>query len=331
MDVELILSELEHMNLIRTSRKIGDYMQIYCPFHNDGNEKKPSCGVLLHDIVRGGVSYKAGWFHCFTCSYSADIVKAVNDILKVNDITQSGFDWLRDNIPGFADESEFQTLLPSDMIMTLENKLALEDIKKRTSNSTHEYVTEEELAKYRYTVPYMYERKLTDDIIAKYDIGVDMNWIPPGRVKPVPAITFPVNDEQGNTLFICRRSISGKLYNYPNNITKTVFGIDKLSDNCKSVIVCESCFNALTAVSYGYDAVALLGTGNSYQINQLKRLGIRDIVLCMDGDDAGRRAAIKLKKQLVKVANVWIIDMPEGKDLNDCTKEEFDRLYETRE
>ena len=70
-----------------------------------------------------------------------------------------------------------------------------------------------------------------------------------------------------------------------------------------------------------------MGTGNSLQIQQLKELGVDEFVLCMDGDDAGRKAAERLKRQLKSVAIVWVIDMPEGKDLNDCDKSTFDQLY----
>ena len=86
-------------------------------------------------------------------------------------------------------------------------------------------------------------------------------------------------------------------------------------------------FNCLTAVTYGYNAVALLGTGNSYQLSQLKQLGVREFVICLDPDDAGKRGTEKLKKALAGSAFIWVIEMPPGKDLNDCTKDEFDILY----
>ena len=176
----------------------------------------------------------------------------------------------------------------------------------------------------------MYERKLTDEIIAKYDVGYDANWIPPGRKKKVPCITFPVRDEYGRTLFFCRRSIEGKLYNLPTGVTKPVYGLDMIPKGTKSVIICESILNALTLVEYNYYAVALLGTGNSYQLSQLRRLGCHEYVLCFDGDEAGRRATEKLRKHLQDIAIVWSIVMPEGKDANDCTKQEFDMLYEAK-
>jgi len=330
MDVELILEKLSQLGLLRLSRKSGDYYQVYCPIHNDGNEKKPSCGILLHEQIKNGVTYPQGFCHCFACSYSNSLEGMITDILKAKNISVTGRDWLVKNVPGFEPDQDFEHLISSDMYSQLESKYATNYILSKSENNEN-YVEESELKNYRYTVPYLYERKLTDNIIEKYDVGVDMNWVPPGRSKKVPAVTFPVRDSNGRTLFLCRRSISGKLYNYPSGVTKPVYGIYELPKNCKSVIVCESCFNALTAEVYGYDAVALLGTGNSYQIDQLKQLGVSDFVLCMDGDDAGQRATLKLKRALSSCAMIWTIHMPKGKDLNDCSKSEFDDLYSRRD
>ena len=330
MDVQLILDKLQTLGYVRLSRKTGNYIQVYCPFHNDGNEKKPSCGVLLVDEYRNGQKYPQGLWHCFACGAVHSMQEAVTIILEKHNITRSGYDWLVENIPGFEIESELDPLLPKDLIDKFSSKLAVDYIQQKL-NQKQEYISEEELAGYRFTVPYMYERKLTDKIIEDYDIGVDMNWIPPGRSKPVPCITFPVRDNTKKTLFLVRRSIKGKFFNYPTGVTKPVYGIEMVSNLCKSLIITESCFNALTAVSYGYDAVALLGTGNSYQLDQLRRLGVNEFVLCMDGDDAGKRANSKLKKNLSDVAIVWTVNIPDGKDLNDLSKEEFDELYRLRE
>ena len=331
MDVLQIIDVLDSNGLIRKNRIIGNYYSIYCPFHSDGNERKPSCGVLLNDEVRAGRMYHAGWFHCFTCGIAYTMPEAVQKILKMKSINKDGLDWLKENVPGFSSNESFEYLIPQDTMESINNKFALNYIDSVLNKTEHKYVDEEELKTYRYTVPYMYERKLTDEIIEKYDVGVDMNWIPPNHKNKVPCITFPVRDVNGNTLFLCRRSISGKLYNYPSGVTKPVYGMDVIPKNCKSVVICESIINALTAEVYGYDAVALLGTGNSYQIKQLKESGIQEFVLCMDGDEAGRKASNKLKKALRDVGIVWVVNMPDGKDLNDCSKEEFIQLYSERE
>lgn len=332
MDVETILHKLEDEQLVRLNRPIGDWYSIYCPIHNDGSEKKPSCGVLLHDQYRNGRLTKASWVHCFSCNWSKPLSDTITEILKRKNISKSGFDWLKENIPGFDGEvGEFDYLMPQELSQSLQSKYAIDYINTQTLKQTENYVSEQELASYRMVVPYMYQRGLTDEIIEKYDIGYDANFIPPGRKKPLPCITFPVKDIKGNTLFLCRRSVEGKFFHYPQGVEKSVYGLYELPTEIKSLVVAESCFNALTSTIYGYPAVALLGTGTSYEISQLKQLGVSEFVLCLDGDEAGRRGTEKLKKALSKVAIVWTVQMPPDKDINDCTKEEFDALYAMRE
>lgn len=327
MDILEVIDKLAEFELIRKHKRVGNYMQIYCPFHNDGKERKPSCGILLVDEFRGGKKYPQGFTHCFTCGYAHTIDQTITDLMKQQNIQKSGVDWLVENIPGFElEDTESDFLIPNELMGALLSKYAVDYISTLTSKK-QEYVSEEELAKYRFTVPYMYERKLTDELIEKFDVGFDANWIPPGRKKPVPCITFPVRDINGNTLFFCRRAISTKLFNYPQGVTKPVYGLYELPNGCKSVVVCESCFNAITSTRYGRPAVALLGTGNSYQIQQLKELGVREFILAFDPDEAGQRATAKLKKALRSVAIVWSFDgIPPGKDINDLTQEEFDAL-----
>ena len=221
MDVEAILHKLESEGLIRLSRPIGDWYQIYCPIHSGGQEKKPSCGVLLHDQYRNGHLMKAGHFHCFSCSWSASLQDTITEILKQHHISQFGLEWLKENIPNFKEDyqqSDFDYLISPDLTAALQNKYAIDYINTQILKQTGNYVTEEELASYRLTVPYMYQRGLTDELIEKYDIGYDANFIPPGRKKPLPCITFPVKDLQGNTLFLCRRSVEGKFFHYPQNV-----------------------------------------------------------------------------------------------------------------
>lgn len=330
-EIRLVVDKLAEFQLIRPNRIINSYYSCYCPIHNDGQERKASFGILLQDEVRNGQVYKAGWCHCFACSYTGMLPQLITDILKSKSIPQSGKEWLLQNVPSVEiDESSVDHLIPTDTMSSLLSQHAVNYIQSKTQGQIN-YVTEEELAKYRFTVPYMYERHLTDEIIEKYDIGYQGDWIPDGKKKPVPCITFPVKDKQGRTLFICRRSIAGKMYNYPTGVTKPLYGIDQVPEDCKSLFICESAINALTLATWGYTAVALLGTGNQYQIQQLRELGVAEFILCMDGDDAGYRASSKIKRQLQDCAIVWTVRMTPGKDVNDCSREEFEKLYESRE
>lgn len=328
MDVIKILETLQSHGLVRLGKQTGNWYQVYCPFHNNGQERRPSCGVSLVSQFRGGSEYPEGLWHCFACQSSYDMESGVTEILHNHGLDVSGRSWLSQNVSGYEIVEEDDSLISSDILESVSNLYAIQQIKSQSDPV--QYVSEEELASYRYTVPYMYERHLTDEIIEKYDVGFDANWIPPGRTKKVPCITFPVHDQEGRTLFFCRRSIQGKMYNYPQGVTKPVYGLDKIPPRCKSVLICESIINALTAETWGYDAVALMGTGNTYQMNQLKQLGVSEFVLALDGDDAGRSAARKIQNALRSVAIIWTIDMPDGKDVNDVDQETFKELYNNR-
>jgi len=332
VDPESVIQKVGEMGLIDIIRPIGNWYMCRCPIHAGGKEKKPSCGISLREQYNNGKKTPALFTHCFSCGLAKPLSDVLTDVLKQKGISKSGLDWLKENVPGFdAEDVEFDYLISPEVSATLTNKYTIDYINSQIISESKSYVTENELASYRMIVPYMYQRGLTDEIIEKYDIGYDANFIPPGRKKPLPCITFPVKDLQGRTLFLCRRSIQGKFFHYPQGIEKSVYGLYELPKGVKSVIVCESCLNALRLATFNYNAVALLGTGTSYEIEQLKQLGVQEFVLCLDGDEAGQRGAEKLKRALSKVAIVWTVHMPPDKDANDCkTKEEFDQYYNAR-
>lgn len=331
-DIEDALDYMDRHNLIRLSNNrntSSGWIQLHCPFHNNGQERRPSCGCSLDYSYIGGNEFQPGFFHCFSCNASYPFPKAIKEILALKG---TSIEMHPDLKPYLEDTSNVDnsSLIPGDMMAGIINKYAVEDLRTRTLVKT-EYVPEEELASYRFTVPYMYQRKLTDEVIERYDVGFDGNYKPGGRKKPIPCITFPCKNAEGKTLFICRRSIEGKFFYMPTNIEKSVYGIYELPPNTKEVIVCESVFNALTCVVYGKAAVALFGTGTTTEINQLKKLGVASYVLCLDNDEAGLKGTAKLKKALFKTAIVWTMHVPEGKDVNDLTKEEFDMCYANRD
>lgn len=333
MNVENIVEVLGQHGLIRPHKITGSYYQIYCPIHNDGNERHPSFGVLLREEVRNGQRYPEGFCHCFTCGFAKGIPDLITELLKRKSINKSGLDWLVENIPGFEPDIDYELLIPkdvSDKILSNFKPQSVDEIKDLIASlkGKNNYITEEELAKYRFTVPYMYERKLTDEAIEHFDIGFDAEFVAPGRTKVTPSLTFPVRDYKGRTLFIYRRAIESKFFSMPSQTNKPLYGVYELNPNTECVIICESILNAVTAWTYGYQAIALMGTGTKNQVQLIKQLGMNKITLCLDGDEAGYKATARLRKSLSSSAFIDVIEMPEGKDVNDCTKEEFNELYE---
>jgi DNA primase len=300
--LKVLKAQLERKGKIQyfQSIKVGnDNVQTNCPYHKGGQEKKASFGILL--INKGKTI--AGTCHCFTCGKTVSFEELVSNLFGVEDGGLYGISWLRDNVE-FTREFE---PLPS----------IEEEMEKK-------FVSEDELKRYRVFHTYMQERGLTKEIIGKYDIGFDEHFMINGRL--IPSITIPVKDEEGNCLFIIRRSVRGKFYHMPSQVSKPIYGIYELEMNTGRIAICESVFNALTLVKNGIQAVALLGTGTRSQIEKISSLPFREILIATDGDDAGRNSAIKLKKALKGKKMCSVFPIPEGKDINSLTEKEINVL-----
>lgn len=339
-NVELsdILSELiaemriNHIEYIQKTKETQTHIQVCCPYHNNGMERRPSAGIRKSD----------GKFHCFACNEVHDLPEVISYCLGHTDdiFGKYGMKWLLKNFVNIRVEERNGVKL--DMERNIGNVRAYSiNNSNRNSNSNVDnsntsnqgFVSEQELSKYRYIHPYMYKRKLTDEIIELFDIGWD---------SKLDAITFPVRDMNGNCLFVARRSVKKKWFNYPKDVEKPLYGIyeynkvtNALADNCTTsrivsndMIICESMLDALTAWVYGKYAVALNGVESELQIKQLKQLPCRKLILATDNDDAGQRARQRLRSKIDnKIITEYIL--PEGKkDLNELTKEEFEQLWE---
>ena len=308
-------AQLELNGILRFAEfKVGPRnIQFNCPIHNDGQERKPSCGISTVNKEE----VPAGTVHCFTCGYTASLEQMISDCFGKDDDGAFGKEWLIKNFLTISIENR------KDIIL---------DLQRGNNKITNNYITEEELDSCRYYHPYMYKRRLTDEVIEQFDVGYDNHFELKdkfGKVKSVlRCLTFPVRDINGNTLFIARRSVDIKFFHYPEGVDKPVYGLYELPKDVKEVIVCEGILDALTCWVYGKPAVALLGLGTEYQYDQLRKLGCRKIITALDPDAAGQRATARLKKALngSKLVTSYII--PEGKDINDLEKEEFENLQE---
>jgi len=312
-------SQLELNGILRFAEfKVGSSnIQFNCPIHNDGQEKRPSCGISI--INKENVP--AGTVHCFACGYTASLEEMISHCFGKNDNGEFGKEWLIKNFLTISVENR------KDIILDINRN-------NNTTNNTNyiNYITEEELDTYRYYHPYMYQRKLTNEIIEKFDVGYDNHFELKdkfGKVKNVlKCLTFPVRDEKGNVLFIARRSVDIKFFHYPEGVDKPVYGLYELPKDADEVIVCESILNALTCYVYGKPAVALLGLGTEYQYEQLRKLHCRKIITAFDPDMAGYRATQRLKKALKGYKLITSYILPEGKDINDLEEDEFKNLEE---
>ena len=310
-----ILYELRRQVELKTGRSIlskikpsGDNIMVCCPFHNNGQERRPSCGVTT--IRKNGKP--SGFWHCFSCGTVASLEQAISYCFGYEDNGAYGEKWLLENF------ISFETYERPKLELNLTREHKIEQVT---------YVTEDELSRYRYYHPYMYQRKLTNDVIHRYEVGYQRDFVFSEGWQPTEVLTFPVKDEKGRCLFVSRRSIHGKTFFLPQNISKPVYGIFELPKNCKEVLICESVFNALTSVVYGRPALALFGTGDEIQYEILNKLPIRKYVLALDPDQAGNKGVERLRRA-IKGKILTRLIFPPNKDLNDLSYEEFVNLPE---
>lgn len=303
--------------LIQRQKNGPEHIQICCPYHNNGMERRPSAGIRKSD----------GMFHCFACGEVHTLPEVISHCFGQDDaIGKFGWQWLLKNFAIVQVEER------EDVRIDFSRNLVRTNLSGNRNKEIERYVTEEELEKYRYIHPYMYKRKLTDEVIERFDIGYD---------KVSDCITFPVRDVGGNVLFIARRSVKTKFFSYPKGVEKPLYGLYEYTqvynstvdrkelDNLYEVIVCESMLDALTCWVYGKYAVALNGLGNELQFQQLRDLPCRKLILATDNDEAGQdaRQRIRMNMQNRKIISEYVLPK-NRKDINELSKEEFENLLE---
>ena len=297
-------------------RRNGDNIQTSCPFHKNGQERKPSFGV-------NGEIDKC---HCFSCSWSGTIEEMISELYGYQDEGKFGKRWLikrfntveietRPNImEGF--ENDNNTLFSS--IFNRSNKRSDRILCRKTRQerlnveTEQKEITEEELDKYRYIHPYMYERGLTDEIIERFDIGYD---------RERKEITFPVRDIEGRCVFVAGRSVERKFFRLPQGLNKPLYqGYRFCSGTYKVAYITESFLNCLTCWKYNKPAMAMIGTGNQKQYEILNKLPVREYILAFDPDEAGRKATERFRKN-VHGKIIKELVYTDNRDINDLQEE----------
>ncbi|MBN2838771.1 MAG: DNA primase, partial [Fusobacteriaceae bacterium] len=189
---------------------------------------------------------------------------------------------------------------------------ALEYLKKR--NISKEIIDEFQiglsLSKSNELTQFLHNKKIEEHNIEKVGLANqgDNGYYDVFRNR----IMFPLWDISGNTV-----GYSGRIYNtqddakYVNTKETPIFKKGELLYNYhrakdearkeKSVILVEGFMDVIRMYTVGIkNVVALMGTSLTInQINLLKKLST-NIIVCMDGDDAGANATISIVKELEK-------------------------------
>lgn len=312
-----------------------------CPFHN---EKTPSFCV------------NNGWYHCFGCGASGDVVKFVMEMESVS---------FYDAVKILADKVGLQ--LP-------EVKLDPQYAQKKEHGDVLKQLMRDAARYYRNNLldekkgndarEYLHNRGLDDEIAKRYGLGLSLDnesmvgymrrkgyslkdleecGLVGNAQRPYDAfanrIIVPIMDSMSNVIAFGGRIYHGEKdvakYKNSTNTTlfdkgRTIYGINFIKRDkklngiaYKELILVEGYMDVISLGASGIkNAVACMGTAlTDGQARELSRM-TENLYVCYDGDGAGKKATIRNVDILAKfVQNVRVISLDEGKDPDETVRE----------
>lgn len=312
-----------------------------CPFHN---EKTPSFCV------------NNGWYHCFGCGASGDVVKFVMEMESVS---------FYDAVKILADKVGLQlpeVKLDPQYAQKKEHGDVLKQLMRDAARYYRNNLLDEKKGKD--AREYLHNRGLDDEIAKRYGLGLSLDnesmvgymrrkgyslkdleecGLVGNAQRPYDAfanrIIVPIMDSMSNVIAFGGRIYHGEKdvakYKNSTNTTlfdkgRTIYGInfikrDKKMNGIayKELILVEGYMDVISLGASGIkNVVACMGTAlTDGQARELSRM-TENLYVCYDGDGAGKKATIRNVDILSKfVQNVRVISLDEGKDPDETVRE----------
>lgn len=324
--VEKVREQTDIVEVIDQRVALNRHNKAICPFHA---ENSPSFSVNPQDQ----------YFHCFGCGVGGDVFR----FLELYE--QRPFMEVLSELARQAGIS--LAALTTENGQHIEMDRVIKNILTETTRFYHQSLTSEARS---YLTE---ERGFNEKMISRFQIGyakgglreylVDKCKLPldlclkAGVLKKADAgairdyfynrVIFP-NIKRGRVVHLSGRTLNEQQTKYlhlPGEI-RHLFNEDALSN--RVIFLAEGIPDCISAVQYDYPAVAILGTSGFKReyVPKFSRCG--SIYLCLDGDKAGREAALKIGGLIGE--RTRIVELPEGVDLNDYfkdhSKDDFESL-----
>lgn len=269
-----------------------------CPFH--GNRDTPSFSV----------SHTKGVYLCFnpSCGVSGTITELVREVSHRNEFEAMRF--ILSSKPSAAQEFEDEL---SDI---LSEKPDFNEFPQEKLDELYESMDDR-------SVSYFESRGIDRETIDYFKLGYS---------KQQDMVIVPVHSPDGMPVGLVGRSIEGKKFKNSTHLprSKTMFNIHRAKRRGGTVIVVESCFDAIRLHQIGFpNAVATLGGSMSDDnINNLNKYSSK-VIIATDADEAGRKLGSYIASKLKGKEVLWasykygIVYPHEAKDIGDMTDEEI--------
>ena len=340
---EEIINEIKYKNDIETVmapyvalKRRGKNIVGLCPFHN---EKTPSFTVYPEN----------GSFYCFGCGVGGDVFSFVRQIENLDYI---------DAVKLLAERSGIT--LPQDGYDDSMQKLktTIYEINRETAKFYHTYLMSPEG---KWALDYLTGRGLSIATIKHFGLGAAPDgWdnlikhlkglgysIPDMLQANVigksqrgtyydrfrKRVMFPIINIRGKVIGFSGRAMpgedkmGGKYVNTSDTPvykkSENLFGMNFAKNNCdERVILVEGNMDVISLHQAGFEnAVAALGTAFTDEQAKLLSRYTKEIVLIMDSDEAGQKAARRAGNVLQSTGiNIRVVLLPDGKDPDEFIK-----------
>jgi DNA primase len=163
-----------------------------------------------------------------------------------------------------------------------------------------------------YSHPYLGGRGITEETARHFGIGFF-----PGNGCMQGRIVVPIHNEDEVLVAYAGRALaqSEPKYKFPALFRKSLvlFNLHRAVKHGRTVIVVEGFFDCLKVHQAGLPCVvALMGCSLSQRQEQLLRGHFHEVILLLDGDNAGRTAGPAIAGRLVSTLSTKIVEVPAG-------------------
>lgn len=339
--LELLRSRIDLIEVLGPYLKLqraGASYKALCPFHD---EKTPSFHIQKGD----------SHYHCFGCGAHGDAIQFLMTHLRLS--FQEAVELLAERFGVRLEETE-----GGSMESKGPSKSALKDTLE-TACRFYQFCLLH-TAQGQTVLDYLYHRGIDLDFIRRFRLGYAPKqprlFLDAMREKKIPElllreagllretrefffdrITIPILDAAGSVIGFSARKYRTdpeipKYINTPETVlfkkSKVLFGLHasrrRITKEKKALIV-EGQIDALRLIHSGFDWT-VAGQGTAFgedHVKELIHLGVRQVILALDGDTAGQDAAIKIGHLFQKEGiDVRIACLPEKSDPDLILREE---------
>jgi DNA primase len=172
---------------------------------------------------------------------------------------------------------------------------------------------------------YLQHRGITEESARRFSIGFF-----PGKGTMSGRVVIPIHNERGELIAYAGRAIDDAepKYKLPAGFKKSavLFNLHRVEPG-GLVIVVEGFFDCVKVDQAGFDVIALMGSSLSARQEELLR-EFSEVVILLDGDDAGREAAKEIAARLVSSHWVRVISLDDGMQPDQLSSDEIRGLLD---